>query len=451
MDLFGRKALNKKLESLISTAKQLGDARMAMMMQNFNTQIFPHYRAIKEQMVYQTMDDVYSVVSRLATTAAMIPFYGETVDGQEAQPNDRINVLIEQLTFDLKEKMYLDLYISGEVFLYKQRILGANARANVIRLNPANVVVYVSDSFPFEVTGYQYQDASRGTAFNIPLEDMVYVKLTNPTIDAEWEMRGLSPIKVLTTRLTRLQAQMDVSVAQMQNGGLPGVLYDETPGFGVEEAGMHKDNFARYLNNSNNKSAPYIWGGKVGYVPIGSTLADMDLASLADIDFDKICNVYGISSTWFNNKSAATESNVKEMIKQVYTNSILPNIMRIVGAINKQLAVDYNTTSHIVHDISDVPELQENMAEKANAYAVMPVIIPNEVREGLGYERIDDPIMDMPLIKQGYATLEDLRSVEDLPITNDYTGNSGQVPPNNGGNNTQRNPDRELPDEESED
>lgn len=449
MDLFGRKALNKKVDSLISTVKQIGDARIAAMMANFNTQIFPHYRAIKEQMVYQTMDDVYAVVSRLATTAAMIPFYGE-LNEEEAPPNDRINVLIEQLDFDLKEKMYLDLYISGEVFLYKQRILGANARANIVRLNPANVVVYVSESFPFQVTGYQYQDSSRGTSFMIPLEDMVYVKLTNPTIDAEWEFRGLSPIKVLTSRLTRLQAQMDVSIAQMQNGGLPGIIYDETPSFGVEEAGMHKDNFARYINNSSNKSAPYIWGGKIGYVPIGSTLADMDLASLADIDFDKICNVYGISSTWFNNKSAATESNVKEMIKQVYTNSILPNIMRIVDAINKQLVPDFNTSSNIVYDISDIPELQENMLEKANAYSAMPVIIPNEVREGLGYEKIDDPIMDLPLFKTGYVTLEDLRSVEDLPITNDYTGNSGQVPSNNGGGNTQRNPSGNMPIEEGQ-
>ena len=447
MDIFGRKALNKRLDKLMDTIKQANDARMTAMMANFNTQIFPHYRAIKEQLVYQTMDDVYSVVSRLATTAAMIPFYGEGKNAEELAENDRINLLLEQLTFDLKEKMYLDLYISGEIFLYKKRIIGVNARAEIIRLNPANVVVYVSDFFPYEVVGYMYQDSSRGTSFEIPLEDMVYVRLTNPTVDADYEFRGLSPIKVLTSRITRLQAQMDVSIAQMQNGGLPGVLYDETPGFGVEEAGMHKENFARYINNSSNKSAPYIWGGKIGYVPIGSTLADLDLASLADIDFDKICNVYGISSTWFNNKSAATESNVQAMIKQVYTNAILPNIMRIQDAINKQLVPDFNTAGIIMHDLSDVAELQEDMLAKANVYATMPVIIPNEVREGLGYDRIDDPMMDKPLIKSGYVTVEDYMSVEDLPITEDYdnNGNNGQVPSNNGGNPEERNTDGVMP------
>jgi hypothetical protein len=233
---------------------------------------------------------------------------------------------------------------------------------------------------------------------------------------------------------------MDVSVAQLQNGGLPGIVYDENPEFGIEEAGFHKNNFANYLNNSSNKSAPYIWGGKIGYVPIGSTLADMDLASLADIDFDKICNVYGVSSTWFNNKSAATESNVKEMIKQIYTNAILPNIMRIQDAINTQLVPDFNSQGIIMYDLSDVTELQEDMLAKANVYSAMPVIIPNEVREAMGWDRIDDPLMDMPLIKSGYQPIEDLRTIEDLEDDNP-TNNSGvpqvnrqgdQQPPANG-------------------
>lgn len=435
MDLFGRKALRKQINDILKSVKQAGQ------LQNFNIQIFPHYRAIKEQMIYQTMDDVYCVVSRLAQTAAMIPYYGETKQAEQLPKNDRINLLIEQLTFDLKEKMHMDLLISGEIFLYKQRILGVNAGAKLIRLNPANVVVYVSDAFPFEITGYMYQDASRGTSFMVPLEDMVYVRLTNPTVDADWEFRGLSPIKVLTSRITRLQAQMDVSVAQLQNGGLPGVLYDENPEFGIDEAGFHKENFARYLNNSSNKSAPYIWGGKVGYVPIGSTLADMDLALLADIDFDKICNVYGVSSTWFNNKSAATESNVKEMIKQIYTNAVLPNVIRIQDAINRSVVQDFNTYGVIMYDISDIPELQENMLEKANMFSAMPVIIPNEIREAMGLDRIDDEMMDTPLIKSGYQPIDDLKSIQDL---HDNTGDYGGMSAVNQQDNQQPNSNGDL-------
>lgn len=417
MDLFGRKRFDKYIE----TIKQISDARLNAFMSQFNTSVFPHYRSLKEQMVYQTMDDVYAVVSRLALTAARIPYYIEKVDGSEVSPNDKINMVAAQMTFEMKEKLHMHLLIYGEIFIYKERIeLGVNAGLyKLIPLNPANVIVNVSGDFPYNITSFTYQNIKGGDAFVIPLEDMIYIKLENPGTGDD-DVRGLSPIKVLTNRLTRMSANMDVSVSQLQNGGLPGVLFDKSAMFTPELANRHKENFTRFLNSSSNKSAPYIWGGDVGYVGIGSTLADMDLAMLSDIDFDKICNVYGISSTWFNNKSAATESNVKEMVKSIYTNSVLPNVLRIQDAINRSVMTDFPGSGILMYDISDIPELQEDMQAKANTYAAMPIIIPNEVREGMGYDRIDDPMYDQPIIKSGYLLLEDLTMPPDLPITPDY-------------------------------
>lgn len=427
MDILGKKALSKSLDNIMLNLKQINDQRINALMSQFYTQIFPNYRVIKEQLVYQTMDDIYAVVSRLSMTSAMVPLYGEGRDGTEVERKDNINFILDQLTFQFKESVYLNLLTSGEAFILKKRLeLGPNAgKVKLMNLNPANVVIRVAEEFPFEITGYIYQDSGRGESFPIAAEDMIFIKLENPTVDANEQIRGLSPIKVLSMRLTRLQAQMDVSVAQMQNGGLPGVIYDKSPGFGIDEANLHKENFANFLRNKSNKSAPYIWGGDVGYVPIGSTLADLDLASLADIDFDKICNVYGVSSTWFNNKKAATESNVKEMVRLIYTNAVLPNVMRFQDAINEQLISQIGTEARIRYDISDITELQKDMRDKAETYARLPVIVPNEVREGMGWDRIDDPMMDKPLVKAGYYAIEDL---EPLNIEDVDTGDYGDLP-----------------------
>jgi hypothetical protein len=428
MDFFGQKALAKSLDKMMVTIKQVNDSRIAAMMSNFYSQIYPNYQVVKEQLVYQTMDDIYAVVSRISMTSAMVPLYGEGKDGTEVSKDDNINFILDQLTFQFKELIYLNLLTSGEAFIYKKKLeLGPNAgKIKMMNLNPANIIVNINEDFPFDVVGYTYQDQSRGVSFNIALDEMIYIKLENPAIDNENTIRGLSPIRVLAMRLTRLQAQMDISVAQMQNGGLPGVLYDKSPGFGIDEANTHKENFSNFLKNSSNKSAPYIWGGDVGYVPIGSTLADLDLASLADIDFDKICNVYGVSSTWFNNKKAATESNVKEMVRLIYTNAVLPNVMRVQDAINEQLISQIPTKAKIRYDISDITELQKDMRDKAETYARLPVIVPNEVREGMGWDRIDDPMMDKPMVKAGYYPIEDISPID--ITSNDYTGNNPRVP-----------------------
>lgn len=428
MDIFGKKALAKSLDNIMGSMKQINDQRINALMSQFYTQIFPNYKVVREQMVYQTMDDIYAVVSRLAMTSAMVPLYGEGSDGSEVDSNDNINYILEQLSFQFKESMYLNILTSGEAFILKNRLkLGPNAgKIKLMNLNPANMVVNVSEYFPYEITGYIYQDSGRGTSFPIPAEDIIYIKLENPTVDAQEQIRGLSPIRVLTMRLTRLRAQMDISVAQMQNGGLPGVLYDESPGFGIDEANMHKENFGNFLKNAGNKSAPYIWGGKVGYVPVGSTLADLDLASLADIDFDKVCNVYGVSSTWFNNKKAATESNVKEMVRLIYTNAVLPNVMRVQDAINEQLISQIGTEARIRYDISDITELQKDMRDKAETYARLPIIVPNELREGMGWDRIDDEMMDKPMVKAGYYFMEEVQPIN--IESDDYSGDSRPLP-----------------------
>jgi hypothetical protein len=94
--------------------------------------------------------------------------------------------------------------------------------------------------------------------------------------------------------------------------------------------------------------------------------------------------------------------------------------MRVQDAINTQVVNELNTPGIIMYDLSDVIELQDDMNAKANTYAAMPIIIPNEVREGMGLDRIDDPMYDMPLIKQGYQLLGDLVIPPDLPLTQDY-------------------------------
>ena len=66
MDLFGRKRIEAQIGQLISTMKQAVDMRMQL--SNFTSAIAPMYSTVREQMLYRTMDDIYSVVSRLAVT-----------------------------------------------------------------------------------------------------------------------------------------------------------------------------------------------------------------------------------------------------------------------------------------------------------------------------------------------------------------------------------------------
>lgn len=430
-DIFGIRKLSAEVVQLnsIIALQEKAATPLSRQFTNFNTQIFPHYNILKEEFIMQTMDDIYSVVSRLAAVAAAIPLKACKEDGSDVNPKDKLNIFLKTLTFEQKEQFYTTLYLMGEVFAYKEKIdFGVNAGVQRLRyLLPSNMVVIISQTFPTEIVGYRYYDSFNGYTKDFDLDEIFFIKMFNPTRDLQKRFRGLSATTALKNRLVRIQSELDVSVAQMQNGGLPGVMYDKMPG--AREAGasgQRKDNFAKFLNNSANKGAPYMADGDIGYFAIGSELADMQLAELADIDFDKVCNAFSVSSTLFNNKKASTESNVKEMRKDMYTNATFPQVTRMIDGINEQVVPDIPTQAYVDKDVSGISELKDDIEKIGRAWSLAPVVKPNDVLVAMGEEPSDDPLMDKYYMKTGYTPIEDMQAPAPLDNTaGDY------VPPVN--------------------
>jgi HK97 family phage portal protein len=305
--------------------------------------------------------------------------------------------------------MFTFLYTNGEVFAYKNRLQeGINKGVyDFTFLHPSNMSIVLSRTFPTKVLGYIYQDFQQGYELRLLPEEVIHMKYFNPSSDYYTKWRGFGPLQALTKRLTRLEAGMDASVSQMQNGGVPGVIYEKSENFDVEAFGLRQKRMQEFFNNSANKGAPYNAVGEMGYIQLGLPLADLEVAELAKIDFAKLCNAFSISDVLFNNNEASTESNVKEVRKALYTNAIKPTLLIVEDAINTDVELSANYTKRIEFDLSDVEELQENMNDKANVFAAMPVIIPNDVMEAFGYERYDDPLMDVPYMKTGYQPISD--------------------------------------------
>lgn len=444
MDIFGVKALKAQNQQLVSAVRGLQSMNLQSAVANIRTMIFPNWESVREIDAYIIFDDVYSIVSRLATSSASIPFkaYDDITD-EDLPLTDNLSIYLKQLTFEQKEELYLWLYLSGEVFMYKDAILlGPNkGKLKTYFLHPSFVTLILDPVFPHPIIGYRYQDTQ--TTFTLEANQVIYIKQgKNPTTLYNERFRGLGAMKSLAQRLTRLQANMSASVSQMQNGGVPSIVYDKTPGidtnYGNSQAsnneatvmGQHKDNFSRFLRNSDNKGAPYFAAGEMGVIQLGLSLVEMDALVMADIDFDKICNAFSISSVLFNNKKASTESNVKEMRKDMYTNAIIPNVKRVCDAITQGAKDIFGEGKCVRPGTSEIPELQQDMKDKAQVWASLPAFVPNEMRESMGMDRSNDPQADLLYIKSGYTLLDDLNiSVTPIDNTaNDYgnnnTGNS---------------------------
>lgn len=410
---------------------------------NMSTTIYPAYSIFRDYDAYSGIDEVYSVISFLAETAASIPFYGYEIKSDTAMKGyvkksstsiegklfrtkamedlpeqDKLSEFLKTLSYEQKVLIYTHLFLLGEVFLYKE-VMDVGINAGTVKLhilNPQNVTVVITESFPQTVKRYDYKQADFDGYFDP--EEIIHIKYPNPTYVNGANWRGLSPLAVLSKRLNRMQANMDTSVAQIQNGGVPGIVWEKDIS-DVDILNRRKNQYATYASNPENKGAPYFADGELGYIPLGINIADMGLVELAKIDFTSVCNVFKVPEQLLNNHSASTDNNMEWAEKRMYTNSIIPNVIRLRDGLISGVIPEIKDGKkrYIEEDLSGVKVLHEDLQKQVQSLSAAWYLKPNQKLEAMGYPVSEDPLMDEYIIPSGMMLLSDLAVPPDVNVT----------------------------------
>ncbi len=467
-DLFGKRKINaleqqlKAITNIFSPPLTALFSEQVWGKQNTAVPIYPDWTTHAAASAYIGMDQVYSVVNKIAETTSLIPMYVYyqkdekamrrlnaitsrlfyTSKGlfdilltqvkalEDAQDNDPLVKLLEypnplQSEQEFNLACYCYYLLNGECIIYKYRpVDGANGGrvTELYVLPPSNVIVHVTREYPQTITGYEYVVGGQTINKFIPKQDIIHIKRFNPDcghvydfVNKYSQFRGLSPLLPAQKLLTRLRASDDAAVAQLQNGGLPGIVYEDYPGseeLSQQAIDLQKDAFKGYLRQMDNKGSPFFSAQKKGFIQMGLKLADLELIALQNMDFKRLCNIYKVSTILFNSDVAATESNVKEMVKQMYTSVCLPLAYTFRDKFNSDLASEYwgdKRKRYIDVDVSGITELQDDYQSLANVLAALPVTpTGNEMRSLFKWDRIDNELMDQPLVKDGYSLVDEL-------------------------------------------
>ena len=383
---------------------------------SMHNQIFPTWQSWKEIKTFQTVEDIYTVVNRMAKECANIPLYGYDLKGKDLPDADPFAIFLRKLTRAQRYEMFLWYWLRGESFCYKDRFDGANKRVEKMYfLNPNFVTLVINDSFPFTITGYRYTNPQAGIDIAIMPEEMIFIKDFNPTDDFYLSFRGLSKIQVLAKRLTKLSSNLDNSVSQMQNGGVPGIVFQKDLPSDAKSAsvvGARRDNFSRFLQNSDNKGAPFFAAGEMGYLKLGLSTVELDAIKAELSDFKKVCNVFSLSDRLFNNDATGSEISDDNARKGLYTDACMPATGMFEDAFNAELCPDFGgVAKECKFDYSEVKILQSNQLQVAQAISASPTFIPNEQRTAQGLPRIEDPAMDEVYFKTGYQPITDFEAL----------------------------------------
>lgn len=411
-----KSAIATKALSVLGYGK-LQQTQSQMQIHSMN-QIYPAWYSYKVIAAYKKFDTIFSVVNKLAGKAASVPIYGYGTDGEDLPETDKLTIFLLSLTYMKRVEMFFWLFLKMECFIYKEKTLGVNGKISSIHfLNPNYVTLVLTDEFPEKIHGYLFNDPARGIMNKFFTDDeVIFIRGFNPSDNWQDSWRAFGPVEALLKRLTRVESNMNNSVGQMQNGGVPGVMYFKDLPHNAQSKTVvdgHKENFARFVKNPDNKGTAYITAGEAGYFSIGSNLVDIASIDMEKLDDKKIYNTFGVSDVLFNSDAASTESNVREMRQTMWTDAIIPKFSMVEDAFNTELVTDFGVGYRTVKfDIGGIKDLQRNQLELMQAMAAAPVMIPNDILEAMGYDRVDNLAMDMPLIKSGYEPIDNF---EPLP------------------------------------
>lgn len=400
---------------------------------------------------YQISSAVYSIVSDIAAKAASIPIKVYEVKDDtalkslkylqkqprtpqsvykqmqlhrkalQAVPEDNpIQRIIDQPNPDDDATTFWQMFtgfrlLCGNSYLYTPRLdMGADKGKVVeLRIMPSQfVILYVNNLFPQKVIGYQL--IIDGVTL-LETKEVIQIRYPNYdwSVDGQ-QLYGMSPLRAAAKTLLRSNQSEDTGIALLANGGPSVIIANksiESSDFGVEQIGASKQQFQREYAGPQNRGKYKMMAGDISAIPLGIDAVDLDLLAGEGWTFDMLCNVYKVSSTMFNNHSASTESNVKEMRKDSYTRAVLPERQAVCDAINRHIVPAYNVKGKKYHcemDISGIPELQPDMATMAAWLNAAWWVTPNEKREMQDFEESTDPNMSKIWLPTGLQLMDDL-------------------------------------------
>jgi HK97 family phage portal protein len=416
---------------------------------------------------YAASAAIYSIVSRIAQLAASIPM--KVYEVKDAAALKQYKALKDMprtpentfKTFQLKQRAFAEVdednplqrlidypnsQDSKQVFyqtLIAYRLVTGNAFWSVPTLDFGPNAGLVSEMFimPSQYTGIITTNGWPNPVLGYELivsglmlykgTEVIHTRYPNLVWSIDGlQLYGMSPL--FAGRKTVASNNNGELAADMMfvNGGPRGIIvrkdWDGTEE-STQQAGQRKQANKNEFSGPTNVNKIREMAGDVDYLQVGLSAVDLDIIASQGFTFDMLCNLFHISSIMFNNKSASTESNVKEMRRDSWTAAIIPEIQAIADGFNLRLTGPYGKKLkkkfYVDLDISGIPELQPDMATMTTWLAAAYWITPNEKREYQDFARDPNPDMDKYYFPSNVIALDDMSIPVDAPMPGDETQN----------------------------
>jgi HK97 family phage portal protein len=256
----------------------------------------------------------------------------------------------------------------------------------------------------------------------IPVEDCYIGRYQNPDYTSDGRhLYGLSPLKAALLDLKGSTEAKKAIAKMFENGGAKGVFMPKEVPQNQLQADTMRGTIETFLNGNSNKGKDGAVSFPVDYQSLGLDAVDMKLIEGGALTDQRIALAY-------NHPPALLQADNKydnqlEAIKYLVTNSIYPDlVMKREFFNNWFLPIKMGRPDLVADfDITELPEMQEDMSKLVQSVKDAWWITPNEKRTVMKYDDLPSDEMNQVYIPTGYMPIEDAAiGGDEVDITEDY-------------------------------
>ncbi len=382
---------------------------------------------------YSGNADVFSIINRIIRMQDQARLALYTIDkttGQKVEVTDHELVKFTKMAnptmsmSDFREAHFIYKFSIGNSYWYKPTLAaGVNkGKTEEIWLMPSNnVEILGSGSWIDPIKSYVL---NTNTTVQFNKSEIYHSKFFNPLFGNNSSLYGQSPLKAAAETVSKQNEAEMTELKQFENQSPPYLLYrdiqEQLGGLTTEQRDEIEDIFKGY-SKKYKKGHPIVLPDKFGMLKLGVSPADLNILQSTQEGRRVLCNIFGIPSELLNDKASSTYNNIIEAKKDAWANCVIPNLNTFADGLTQFLIypVQQYMSEGLFYgfDYSGVKELQVDYATMV-AWMRQAYWSPNDIRKATGSDRVDNPIMDEPIIGMGDSFLSDY-SV-DLTGTKDF-------------------------------
>lgn len=347
--------------------------------------------------IYAKQPWVRTVIDKRAAAVARLPVNVWDIDGETRRMDTRSRYAslvaspceyMDNYSFWTWVQTTIDIY--GETYLAMVKD-DNGIPVSFMPMHPSRVAV-VRDP---KTNRYSYTfQAGSGIATELvrfPQEDVVPFKLFNPRRIE----RGLSRMESLRSTIFAEDSSRNATAAMWSNAGRPNIVLTSDKALGQAGRERLAGAFKQAHGGSSNAGKALVLEDGVTAAAFQLTAIEMQFIESRHLNREEVCGVYDTAPPIVHILDKATFSNISAQMRAFYRDTMAPPLEFIQSVMDKYVGSYWARRNSMRFAVDDVIRGDwETRSQSGQAAVNSGGMTPNEYRELMGLNRLDDPRAD---------------------------------------------------------